>query len=453
MEPNPTNRDVEKGPTPTSTPHEDLIQSGRSSEETAASEEVLEAKQTVHEQTGTDPNVITWDGPDDPCNPKNWTKKRKWLATSIVSCFTFMSPLASSMLAPALPEISREFGVAQGSVVQSLLLSIFVLAYAIGPLIFGPLSEIFGRSKVLQLSNLLFLVFNIACSRATSTSQMLAFRFFAGLGGSAPLAIGGGTIADLFDAEHRGRALSIYTLAPLTGPALGPVIGGWIAEKSTWRWIFYATSIADGFIQLLGLIFLKETYAPKLLADKVHRLRKSTNNCQLRSMYSKPGRPDVHDGGPSVWLQVIGHGLWRPLRMLATQPILQILAIYQAILYGIMYLTLTTFAEVWTQTYHYSVGIAGLHYFALGIGFTAGAQIGARSLDLIYRRLKDRNGGVGTPEMRMPLMMLTTITLPVGLIIYGWTAQHHVVWIVPDIGACIFTAGIIGSFLPIQSYL
>jgi len=282
---------------------------------------------------------------------------------------------------------------------------------------------------------------------------MLVFRFFAGLGGSAPLAIGGGTIGDLFSADNRGKALSVYTLAPLTGPALGPVIGGWITDKTSWRWIFYSTSIADGVIQILGQFFLQETYAPKLMAMKTRRLRKSTGNPDLRSVYVKPGAEDVHDGGPRVWLRVVGHGLIRPLKMLATEPILQVFAIYQAILYGIMYLTLTTFATVWTETYHYQVGIAGLNYLALGVGFTLGSQLSARALDLIYKKLKARNGGVGTPEMRMPLMMITSAALPAGLLIYGWSAQHHVVWIVPDIGASLMAAGIMGSFLPIQGYL
>ncbi len=67
--------------------------------------------------------------------------------------------------------------------------------------------------------------------------MLIAFRFLAGLGGSAPQSIGGGVIGDLFDAEHRGQAISIYSLAPLIGPVVGPVAGAWVAEKSTWRWI------------------------------------------------------------------------------------------------------------------------------------------------------------------------------------------------------------------------
>ena len=81
------------------------------------------------------------------------------------------------------------------------------------------------------------LVWNTACGFARSKNQLIAFRFLAGLGGSAPPAVGGAVIGDLFDAEHRGQAISIYSLAPLLGPVIGPIAGAWIAEKSTWRWV------------------------------------------------------------------------------------------------------------------------------------------------------------------------------------------------------------------------
>lgn len=81
------------------------------------------------------------------------------------------------------------------------------------------------------------LVWNTACGFAHTKNQLIVFRFLAGLGGSAPPAVGGAVIGDLFDAEHRGQAISIYSLAPLLGPVIGPVAGAWIAEKSTWRWV------------------------------------------------------------------------------------------------------------------------------------------------------------------------------------------------------------------------
>jgi len=92
------------------------------------------------------------------------------------------------MIAPALSQIASEFNVTD-EVESQLMMSIFILAYAIGPLFLGPLSEVYGRVIVLQLANLFFLVFNIACGVCQSKGQMIAFRFLSGLGGSAPLAV------------------------------------------------------------------------------------------------------------------------------------------------------------------------------------------------------------------------------------------------------------------------
>lgn len=123
-----------------------------------------------------------------------------------------------------------------------------------GPLILGPLSEIFGRSRVLQLANLWYLgdcvsprlivnvlnslaAWNLGCAFAQNTGQILAFRFLAGLGGSAPLSIGGGVLGDCWRPEERGQAIALYSLAPLLGPVVGPVCAAWIAQRSTWRWV------------------------------------------------------------------------------------------------------------------------------------------------------------------------------------------------------------------------
>jgi len=92
------------------------------------------------------------------------------------------------MVAPAISSIVSEFKITN-EVEQQLVLSIFVLAYAIGPLILGPLSEIYGRVPVLQLSNLFLLVFNTACGASKNKGEMIAFRFLSGLGGSAPLTL------------------------------------------------------------------------------------------------------------------------------------------------------------------------------------------------------------------------------------------------------------------------
>ena len=269
---------------------------------------------------------MTWDGPNDKANPKNWSMRRKWAATLIVSCFTLVSPVSSSMIAPALGSISRDFHITQ-TVEAQLTLSIFVLAYAIGPLFLGPLSEIYGRVLVLQLANAFYFAWNLGCGFAQNKGQLMAFRFLSGLGGSAPLAIGGGLLSDTFFPEERGKAISIYSLAPLLGPAIGPIAGGFIAQNTTWRWCFWSTSIFTAMVQAVGLFCLQETYAPKLLAWKRDRLRKETGNMELHTEFDDPNK---------TLFNTIKIALQRPFRLLGTQPIVVVLACYMAYLYGLM---------------------------------------------------------------------------------------------------------------------
>ena len=144
--------------------------------------------------------------------------------------------------------------------------------------------------------------------------------------------------------------------------------------------------------------------------------------------------------------------LIRPFKLLGTQPIVQVLAIYMAYLYGLMYLVLSTFPVLWTDKYHEGLGVGGLNYVSIGVGFFLGAQICAPLNDRIYRRLMKRNNGEGKPEFRIPMMNIGSVLVPTGLFIYGWTSQYHVHWIGPNIGAAIFAMGMIIGFQCIQTY-
>ncbi|ETS83235.1 hypothetical protein PFICI_05111 [Pestalotiopsis fici W106-1] len=407
----------------------------------------MEHKVTTTAPDPNDPDLVTWTGPDDPENPKNWAFGRKWLTVFVVSTFTLISPLSSSMVSPALTTIGEEFNVPAGTE-QAIILSIFVLAYAIGPLAWGPLSEIYGRMLVLQTTNVLYLFFNLGCGLAKTKGQLIAFRFLSGLGGSAPLAIGGGVLGDLFNAEERGKAISLYSLCPLLGPAIGPIIGAFVTQNTTWRWTFYATTIADAAIQISGIIFLRETYVPVLLAWKRKKLVKETGNENLHTPFDHPDR---------TLAKTLRVAFVRPFRLLSTQVILQILALYMMFLYGLMYIVLVSFPSLWAtpepEGYGESLGISGLNYISLGVGFFLGAQVCAPLQDRVYAGLKARNGGPGRPEYRVPMMVPGAVLVPVGLFIYGWTAEYKTHWIGPNIGAALFAAGTIIGFQCVQTYL
>jgi hypothetical protein len=197
-------------------------------------------------------------------------------------------------------------------------------------------------------------------------------------------------------------------------------------------------------VQCFGVFFLQETYAPKLLAWKRDKLIKETGNTALHTEFDSPDR---------TLATTLKIAMQRPFILLGTQPILQVLACYMAYLYGLMYLMLSTFPRLWTGQYHMSAGIGSLNFISMGVGFFLGTQITAPLNDMLYRRLKKRNNGVGKPEFRVPIMVPASLLVPAGLFWYGWSAQSNIHWIMPNIGAALFCGGVIIGFQCIQTYL
>ena len=145
--------------------------------------------QHASEDTSSGSVLVTWDGPNDPENPKNWPTGRKWRALIAISGFVLMSPLSTTIVAPSLEVIAMDLKITSTAEVP-MVLSIFMLGFACGPLIISPLSEVFGRVRTLQSFNVGYLVFNTACGRSQSKVQILVLRFLAGFFGSASVGVG-----------------------------------------------------------------------------------------------------------------------------------------------------------------------------------------------------------------------------------------------------------------------
>lgn len=158
-------------------------------EQTQILNQKLITRKPLPTASNADPDLVTWDHALDPDNPHNWPRHRKWTSMILIAAFAFISPMASTIVAPALDDIAEEFSISARSTEEFLVMSIFLLAFAIGPFVWGPLSEVFGRTRVMQGANLIFLIFNTVCGFARSKEQMMAFRFLSGIGGSAPQAV------------------------------------------------------------------------------------------------------------------------------------------------------------------------------------------------------------------------------------------------------------------------
>jgi len=141
-----------------------------------------------------------------------------------------VTPLASSMFAPSVPIVMSEFRPKRTEL-TTFVISIFVLGFAVGLIGIGPISELYGRRMVYQISNVLFVLFTVLCAEAQNLGMLFAFRFLAGCAGSIPLTVGAGSILDLMVAREGGRAMAIFSLGVMLGPIIGPIIGGFVAES------------------------------------------------------------------------------------------------------------------------------------------------------------------------------------------------------------------------------
>ncbi|KAK9416474.1 putative Efflux pump antibiotic resistance protein [Seiridium unicorne] len=398
------------------------------------------AKNTSH-----DHYLVSFQIPFDAENPKDWPNGRKWAVTDVLSATGFNRIMVSTIMAPALSSIASELNM--NSIESVMSLSIYVLATALGPLLIGPLSEMYGRQVVLHASNIWFLVWNIACGFANTKELLIAARFLAGFGASAIYALAGGVLGDVWRPEQRGRSLGTYLLIPLLGAAVGPIIGGFMAARTTWRWMFWATSIFQAVMVAVSFTTFKETYAPLILKKRADRLRRETGNQQYYTSFERL------DEKKSV-VSILGRTLTRPLRLLALHPIIQVCSAISAFYYGILYIVLTSFATLWTDKYHQSVEISGLHYIACALGEVAGCQVGGPLMDFMYRRmLKHAGTEEHVPEFRIPLILPVALLGPLGLFIYGWTAEYNVHWIAVDIGVFIYMFGGQIAGMPLQAYV
>ncbi|KAJ4002921.1 hypothetical protein NW766_012570 [Fusarium irregulare] len=209
-----TNDELTQDLSPTQVAEEDLKRQ-RDLEEGSTSVE-------FDEPADNDPNIVNWDGPDDPANPQNWSMKKKTVTVIIVSSVTFVTPLASSIFAPSIEQVMTEFN-STNTQLASFIVSVYLIGYCFGPLVIAPLSEMYGRLPLYHVCNVLFVIFNVACALAPNLGGLIAFRLLAGLAGSCPLTIGAGSLADMISKEKRGAAMSSWALGPLFGPVIGPV--------------------------------------------------------------------------------------------------------------------------------------------------------------------------------------------------------------------------------------
>ncbi|KAF2019077.1 MFS general substrate transporter [Aaosphaeria arxii CBS 175.79] len=389
--------------------------------------------------------LVGWESSNDPQNPLNWRPARKWTTTCLLSVIGFTTPFASSILAPAISHVDAEFQI-HDLTKSSMPVSIFLLGYAVGPLLLSPLSELYGRHIVMTAANASFCLWLIGCALAPSLNSLIAFRLLCGIGGSASQTVGGAIIGDLFTVQKRGRAMAIWTIGPIFGPSLAPVIGGFVVQYLDWRWVNWLTLCLAVPATVLLALCSRETNPRIILQRKVAKLRVELARPELRSVFA---------GSEAVLSpkKVLMNGLMKPLQLLFGSSVVFGVSLYIAFAYGCLYLLFNTIPIVFQTTYGWSLGVSGVAYLALLLGYLIGLVIFYCLSDKLVKRLMHANNGAFEAEFRLPVAVYSAALLPVSFFLYGWTSQNKVFCAVPIIALVIFGTGFECIWLPTQSYI
>ena len=365
-----------------------------------------------------DPNVITFKGKDDPENPMNWKTAKKWRVTILLAMMTFSVTFASSVFSTATVQTSAQFGVS--SEVMTLGTSLFVLGFAFGPIVFGPMSEVFGRKLPLYIGFFTFAIFQIAVAVSQNLYSIMICRFFGGLFASAPLAIVGATMNDIWQPVDRGVAVTIFSTAVFVGPVAGPIAGSFIVSSNLgWRWTEWVTAIIAFFFGILGFLFVPESFAPVLLQRKAKKVKYETKNW---AVHAKADEVEIN-------LKRIGDTyLIKPFKMLAAEPILVLMTIYMSLIYGILYLCFFAYPISFSQERGWSEGLASLPFCAIIVGVFLAAILIIWITKTRFARIMKQKGHV-VPEERLVPMFVGGAVLPAGLFWFAWTSNKNITWI------------------------
>jgi multidrug resistance protein len=337
-----------------------------------------------------------------------------------------------------------EFNVSQE--VVTLGVSLFVLGFALGPLLWAPFSELYGRQIVFVGTYTAFMAFNAGVAGAPNIAGLIILRFFAAAFGSSPLTNAGGVIADLFSANERGLAMSIFSAAPFMGPVLGPIIGGFLGMTEGWRWVSGLMAIWAGALLIVVALLVPETYPPVLLRKRAEKLSKLSGKV-YRS------RTDIDQGKVTLG-EAFATGLKRPWILLFTEPIVLLLSLYHAIIYGILYMLFGAFPIVYRIGRGWNEGVGGLPFVAVAVGvILALTYVIVIDSKMYSKKVEESGRGFAAPEARLPMCIVGGIALPIGLFWFAWTNGPDVHWAVSVVGTVPFGFGMVLIFLSIMNYL
>lgn len=354
--------------------------------------------------------------PGDPEHPHNWSFSRRSLISLATVLLVINASFASSSPTGCLPSMVRHFHISQEAAV--LTATVFLLGYCAGPFLWAPLSEFYGRRWIFYGTFSAYVAFNFLCAFTPNFCGLLVGRFLTGTSVSAALSNSPGLLADIWNPLERGNAMALFVAMVWIGPALGPVVAGFLELKKDWKWSFYVLLWLGGFT-MITMLLIPETHAPTILLHKAKRIRAA----KILGYENVKAPVEEHDRSLVGLYRV---ALTRPWIILF-DPISLLCSIYMAVDYTLLYMLFVIYPIVFQGKRGWNSGVGELPL----IGTVCGAALGSimTMIDTHLRMKKIKSGERAlqdfVPEDRLPLATIGGIGFAITMFWFAWTAQYE----------------------------
>lgn len=347
--------------------------------------------------------------------------------------------LGTSIFSPGIASMTKEFHTSQ--TVATLGTSLSLLGYAIGPMVWSPISETpsIGRNPVYISTLAVFILIQVPTALATNIETVLIFRFLSGVFGSPPQATGGATLSDIYLPKRRSYAIGLWELSAWAAPTLGPLVGGLAVQIGGWRWTIWELMIINCVMFILIFCFLPETSASNILYRRAKRLRAADGNLP-------PTTTNTEKKPRQTILAFVHETLVRPFRLCFGEPICLLLNSYTALCTGLFFAWFETLSVVLVNVYKFDLVHLGFAF----LGLLVGAATSYVCFLTWFRCSESKNfdrDGTRRPEERFVPLMCGCVFMPLSLFLFGWTAREDVPAIVPIVGSGFFSLGSFSLFV------
>ncbi|KAL2021717.1 hypothetical protein VTK56DRAFT_6660 [Thermocarpiscus australiensis] len=367
--------------------------------------------------------IVEFDPRGDPENPLEWTTPFKWSIVTLLAFMAFTVTMTCISVVPLANDIVRDLSASDtpSKSASVLLVTIWELGEAAGPLLIAPLSEMYGRYPVMNAANLLFVAATVLAAASASVPQFVAARMLTGMAVAGNV-LNPAVVGDMFASEQRGSALSLIFLAPLTGGAIAPLVGSAVAQAFGWRRVIWMTAVLASGCELLFLVCFRETYSVAILRRRAARMASyglGPSKTVKTAFDDVEGAPDE---GYSK-LRKLRDAVLRPGIVLLGSGVLLTMSLFSSIVFTFFYIMSTTLSDILLDIHRLPPVVAGACFASFTVGSVISVFICNHNIDQIYVRLRDKHKGVGKPEFRLPLAVVGAFTVPLAVASYGWAAE------------------------------